>query len=242
MPITHAELLIHNGTIHTMDPRQPAVEAVAVADGRVLAAGILEEGGATAHSNTRRIDFKGRTMIPGFNDACVTDPTLIDNSPINPDFEKNLITYGKNCLRAGVISITVSSLTPAQLEGYRKLAAERHLPLRINAIARRYDQDGSKIPLPERFESNWLRIDTVRLVADTNTDEQVRAMVWDVHRAGLRASISASSQDAVERAISAVEYASSRLVSRLKHRIEHFAKPTENQLKRCRHHAIAVVL
>src|SRR5689334_1084720 len=102
MPITHAELLIHNGTIHTMDARHPMVEAVAVANGRVLAAGVLEEVEPTAHSNTRRIDLKGRTLIPGFNDACVTAPHLIDNSAAHSDFEKSLLPYGKNCLRAGV--------------------------------------------------------------------------------------------------------------------------------------------
>jgi predicted amidohydrolase YtcJ len=62
-------LLFTNGTIHTIDPRHPAPEAVLVGDdGRILAAGPraeLERPGA------RTVDLAGRTLIPGFNDAHV---------------------------------------------------------------------------------------------------------------------------------------------------------------------------
>src|SRR5438105_15507295 len=69
--MTHAELIIHNGTIHTMDPLHPAAEAVAIAGGRILAVGQLEAVESTAHANTRRLDLGGRCLIPGFNDAHV---------------------------------------------------------------------------------------------------------------------------------------------------------------------------
>ncbi len=384
---THAELIIHNGTIHTMDPLHPLVEAVAVANGRILAVGQLEAVEATAHANTRRLDLEGRTLIPGFNDAHVhlwkvgmlltsmidarqsaaptisaiveafraraaqapagtwltgrgynnvTLPerrhptrqeldqasaehpiTLIHTSahvvvansralqlagitdstpnppggeierdehgeptgvlhetamsavnkaqpaPTDAEFEAAILAAAKAYLRMGVTSITEAGVSPAQLDVYRRLADERRMPFRANVMARRYLDDGSKVPLPERFESNWLRIDTVKLFADGGlssgnaaltvpylpngghqpgykgllraTGEQMRAMVWDVHRAGLRAAIHAVGDAAIEQVIDAIEYASKRLVSRMKHRIEHFGLPSADHIRRCRY-------
>jgi predicted amidohydrolase YtcJ len=163
------------------------------------------------------------------------------------DFEAAIVAGARHCIKLGITSLTESGLTAPQLDVYRKLAADRHLPLRVNAIALRYDGDGKKIPLPERFESNWLRIDSIRLYAEDSNglrvnDEQMRAMVWDIHRAGLRAVIQAASEAAIEQAIAAIEYASQRLVSRLKHRIEPFEHPTDAHIRRCHEHGITVVV
>src|SRR5436853_334711 len=69
MTTLHAELIIYNGTVRTIDPLHPTAEAVAVADGRILAVGKLEDVEALAHANTRRLNLEGRSLIPGFNDA-----------------------------------------------------------------------------------------------------------------------------------------------------------------------------
>src|SRR5579864_2345636 len=65
----HAELLLHHGTIHTLDPAHPRAEAVAISNGKILAVGALDELETFTHPNTRRIDLEGRTLLPGFNDA-----------------------------------------------------------------------------------------------------------------------------------------------------------------------------
>src|ERR1700694_3921435 len=65
----HAELIIFNGTIHTLDTAHPSAEAVAVGNGKILAVGTLDAVETLTHANTRRIDLQGRTLIPGFNDA-----------------------------------------------------------------------------------------------------------------------------------------------------------------------------
>ena len=62
------ELLLHNGAVTTLDPARPQVSAVAVAGGRIAAAG-GEELLATADEKTKRIDLKGRRAIPGLNDS-----------------------------------------------------------------------------------------------------------------------------------------------------------------------------
>jgi len=62
-------LLFHNGTIHTMDPAQPIVEAVLVGDdSRIQAIGTFME---IAKPSAIQVDLQGRTLIPGFNDAHV---------------------------------------------------------------------------------------------------------------------------------------------------------------------------
>ncbi|MEP7284184.1 MAG: amidohydrolase family protein [Chloroflexota bacterium] len=251
MTTTRAELILSNGTIHTLDTAHPTAEAVAVANGHIVTVGTLEAVEATAHPHTRYIDLTGRTLIPGFNDAHlhIERVGLAAGSPTDSGFEAVILAAAKLLVRLGITNITDAGLTPPQLEAYRQLAADRRLPLRVNAIALRYHPDGTKIPLPERFESNWLRIDTIKLFADIDqsgtlrsTDDQMRAMVWDVHRAGLRATIHAVSEAAIEQAISAIEYASNRLVSRLKHRIEQCVHPTDDQIQRCRQSGINIVV
>jgi hypothetical protein len=62
---------VHGGTIRTMDGRAPVVEALAVAQGRILATGPLSEIAALAGPATRRLDLAGGALVPGFDDAHV---------------------------------------------------------------------------------------------------------------------------------------------------------------------------
>lgn len=64
-----ADLILHNGRIHTVDRDRPAASAVAIRDGefRVVgddAAAMAERGPAT-----QLIDLRGRRVIPGLNDS-----------------------------------------------------------------------------------------------------------------------------------------------------------------------------
>lgn len=67
------ELLYANGRIHTLDPASPLVDALAVRDGRILAAGRAEDLRSTS-SNFRRIDLARRTVLPGFTDSHIHLP------------------------------------------------------------------------------------------------------------------------------------------------------------------------
>ncbi|MFN2289182.1 MAG: amidohydrolase [Chromatocurvus sp.] len=63
------DTLYYNGTIITIDDDRPLAEAVAIRDGRILAVGdedaILDNVG----EDVRRIDLKGRALLPGFVDS-----------------------------------------------------------------------------------------------------------------------------------------------------------------------------
>lgn len=62
MPV---DLLIENARARTMDPRHPAAERIAIANGRVVALDADCDGLRAA----RRVDLDGATVVPGFNDA-----------------------------------------------------------------------------------------------------------------------------------------------------------------------------
>jgi predicted amidohydrolase YtcJ len=61
-------LILHNGKITTLNGAQPQVSAVAMTGGRITAIG-GEELLGTATDKTKRIDLKGRRVIPGLNDS-----------------------------------------------------------------------------------------------------------------------------------------------------------------------------
>lgn len=67
--MTTPELILTNGRITTLDPSNPEAEAVAIAGGRVLAAGPAAEVMPLAGAGTRVIDLRGRRAIPGLNDS-----------------------------------------------------------------------------------------------------------------------------------------------------------------------------
>jgi predicted amidohydrolase YtcJ len=64
-----ADIIIFNGRVRTMDDSQPFAEAVALSGNRVLAVGSDPEIVAMGGPATRRIDAKGGTVMPGFNEA-----------------------------------------------------------------------------------------------------------------------------------------------------------------------------
>lgn len=65
------DLIIHNGSVHTIASAKPIAEAVAIAGNRIVAVGKSAELLASAGAQTRLIDAQNRTVLPGFNDAHV---------------------------------------------------------------------------------------------------------------------------------------------------------------------------
>jgi len=64
-----ADTIYTGGSVLTMNDEQPAAEAVAVADGRILAVGASADVLAYQGNATEMFDLAGRTMIPGFVDS-----------------------------------------------------------------------------------------------------------------------------------------------------------------------------
>ena len=64
-----AEKIFCGGIIHTMTKENPVVEAVACAEGKIIAAGNLDYVNQFSDDNTETIDLNGKYMFPGFIDA-----------------------------------------------------------------------------------------------------------------------------------------------------------------------------
>lgn len=63
------DVILFSGKVFTSNANQPYVEALAIRGERILAVGTSKEISALAGKETRRIDLRGRTVIPGINDA-----------------------------------------------------------------------------------------------------------------------------------------------------------------------------
>lgn len=64
-----AEIILHNGRIHTLDPSKPTATALAISDGIFTAVGSDREVMDQRTDTTKVIDLQGRTVIPGLNDS-----------------------------------------------------------------------------------------------------------------------------------------------------------------------------
>ena len=76
-----ADLILHNGRIHTMDDRDRVVGVVAISEGRIVYAG--NNVNTAKHGfddKPRLIDLRGRTAIPGIID-CHNHIVLMGNRP-----------------------------------------------------------------------------------------------------------------------------------------------------------------
>lgn len=65
----HADIVIYNARILTMDDDAPRAEALAISGNRILAVGSNDEIRALSSADSRSIDAKGGTVLPGFNEA-----------------------------------------------------------------------------------------------------------------------------------------------------------------------------
>ena len=62
----NADLVIHNGTVYTMDKDNPIAEAVAIIDNKIVLVGSNGEIKKLIGKQTEVIDLQGKTMTPGF--------------------------------------------------------------------------------------------------------------------------------------------------------------------------------
>ena len=64
-----ADIILTNGKIFTSDSSQLYVPAIAIKNNKILAVGTNQDIEKLASGKTKQIDLKGKTVVPGFNDA-----------------------------------------------------------------------------------------------------------------------------------------------------------------------------
>lgn len=63
------DLMLLNGKIYTINPRQPKAEAVATRDSKIIAVGKTADVENLGKRNFKVIDLQGKTVVPGFIDC-----------------------------------------------------------------------------------------------------------------------------------------------------------------------------
>ena len=66
---TGADIVFKNGNVYTVDPKQPRAQAIAVSKDRIVFVGSNADAQKFVGAQTRVVDLKGSTVLPGFADA-----------------------------------------------------------------------------------------------------------------------------------------------------------------------------
>lgn len=185
--------------------------------------------------------------------------TRVIPEPTDEEMGQAIKAANQHQLSLGITSATDPLLTPFHLRVYRMLEARGELAVRVNGMPiRRPDGGTETLPLPERFVSDFLRIDTVKFFADgglsgataaisqpykvTGTKgvlrfetEELAELAWEAHTAGFRIGTHAIGDVALDQIISVYELLHQRQPRpELRHRIEHLGLPDAEHLRRCK--------
>ncbi len=83
-----ADLILTNGKVFTSDSSQLYVQALAIKGNRILEVGSTAEIEKLVSDKTKRIDLKGKTVVPGFNDQHDHAAFETSAAPITYDYHE----------------------------------------------------------------------------------------------------------------------------------------------------------
>jgi predicted amidohydrolase YtcJ len=75
LPSESADVVLRGGAVHTVDAARPKADAIAIRAGRIAAVGTDFDVAELIGPRTRVIELRGRTVLPGFQDAHVHPPS-----------------------------------------------------------------------------------------------------------------------------------------------------------------------
>jgi predicted amidohydrolase YtcJ len=165
-------------------------------------------------------------------------------------------------LSRGITSTNDAGVAPELLDVYRQLDASGRLPARVNVMALRLVDGVGVVPLPRRrYVTTHLRIDTVKFFADGGLsgataalsvpyrhadtrgvlrmdEREFLALAHEAHDAGWRIATHAIGDVAIDQVLGVYGQLGTQPV---RHRIEHFGLPTDDQLARAARRGIIAV-
>jgi hypothetical protein len=175
--------------------------------------------------------------------------------PDADDYEAMILAGLRHQLSLGITSSSDCGVRPQLLSVYRAVDAKGGLPSRVNVMPlRRVDGVRTPVPLPDRFESDRLRVDTIKFLADGGLSGataalsvnyrhapqkgvlrfesgELRELCRETHAAGWRIATHAIGDVAIDQMLDIYESLGSHPRG-LRHRIEHFGLPDAVQLAR----------
>ncbi|MHA2428316.1 MAG: amidohydrolase [Candidatus Hermodarchaeia archaeon] len=235
------DMIIHNGTILTMEQSPAQVEAVAIQGEYILAVGDETDILAMAGSNTRIIDLGGRTLLPGFIDShshWIGDLNLVNQSTPEEAIE--------TVLSSGWTSISELFVNQERLDELIALDQLDNLHVRVNAylpLNYQFDRFGNwyQSYQPRQEFSSKLRIGGVKIFMDgwiTNWNHyfnqtELNILVQEAHDAGFQIAIHSATDNGTDIVLNSLESALGGQSNQLhRHRIEHLVLLRDDQLQR----------
>ena len=115
------DLVLTGAEVRTVDAEDSLAEALAIKDGRIVAAGTAAEVGALAGPRTRTVDLSGKTVIPGIQDSHI-----------------HFLSLGRD-ITTGV-ELSYAESAEDIVAGVRDRIAESRVPAGEWVVGRRWDQ------------------------------------------------------------------------------------------------------
>lgn len=174
------------------------------------------------------------------------------------DYRHMIVRAQQALVACGVTCATDPAVHPELLETYLRMDHDGSLALKVVAIPIQVpDGDTRPLPLPALYQSDYLKIDTVKFFADGGLSGQTAALYhpyksttaqgtlrleYDfflectraAQAAGWRIATHAIGDAAIDRVLDVYEALSADNTDGLRHRIEHLGLPDEHQLERMR--------
>ncbi len=182
--------------------------------------------------------------------------------PTSADYEAMITAALQHQLTHGITASSNCGVNPELLAVYREMDRRNLLPARMNVMPlRRVDGVDHALPLPQQWHSEFLRVDTVKFLADGGLSgataalsqpyrnnpssssqgvlrfdrAELYALCREAHDAGWRIATHAIGDVAIGQVLDIYEDIYERTASqpsRLAHRIEHFGLPTPADVRR----------
>jgi predicted amidohydrolase YtcJ len=235
------DIIIHNGTILTMEQSPAQVEALAIKGEYIVAVGDENDILAMAGSNTRLIDLEGQTLLPGFIDS--HSHHIGDRELVNQSTPEEVI---EALLSSGWTSISELFVNQDRLDELITLDQQNNLRIRVNCylpLSWQFDRFGDwyQAYQPGHEYSLNLRIAGVKIFMDnwyTNwlhffNQTELNSLVKQAHDDGFQIAIHSVVDNATDVVLNALESAlDGQSNQQYRHRIEHLVLLRDDQIQR----------
>jgi len=175
--------------------------------------------------------------------------------PSGGDYGEMIGAALRHQLSLGITASADCGVSPELLNVYLDMDRQGALPARVSVMPlRRVDGRKEPVDLPQRYTSDMLRVDTVKFLADGGLSgataalsvryrhadtkgilrfepDDLRRLCQESHAAGWKIATHAIGDVAIDLVLSIYESLGPHPLG-LRHRIEHFGLPSEEQLKR----------
>jgi predicted amidohydrolase YtcJ len=183
------------------------------------------------------------------------------------DYAAAIHAAAQHLHRHGITSVTDPLVTASQMRVYRQLDEAGELKLRVTGYPIRYADDPRlPHPIPERYVTDWLRIDGMKFIADGNLPAMTAAvlhpysgqhrqygrlkhdtsemfeLMWELHQADMRIITHAIGDVGIHQTLMTYEMLNRRQWKPdLHHRIEHMDLADRDLLRRAQQIGVHVV-